>query len=298
MTWIAWLGLRKRQSRWRSTRVSLTYYRVTLFFSVFLARRIHFRQIRRSVPHDIRRKTWASHTREVLLQIFCVRIYLLYSCIVSICLQSSELSHADISVIQLTVVLYVPRTTRSWQDPLLLKDNTMRLGHFRCNCVWIIHETRVHVAWCERWARVNRRRRRYRAAHEFWERWNFLWNLSRFNVQCSCDTCGYREAFKLARGGLGGGGHRKVTVDFHVALLRVIGYCIRSTEFRDTVHVNGTCVRSFTQVSILSLSLSLFPSLYPPLPLPIRSAPRVFRPRCIFPGIDVWRYVSGMRWYA
>lgn len=35
---------------------------------------------------------------------------------------------------------------------------------------------------------------------------------------------------------------RKVPVDFHVALLRVIGYCIRSTEFHDTEHVNGTCV--------------------------------------------------------
>lgn len=35
---------------------------------------------------------------------------------------------------------------------------------------------------------------------------------------------------------------RKIIVDFHIALLRVIGYCIRSIEFHDTAHVNGTCV--------------------------------------------------------
>lgn len=42
----------------------------------------------------------------------------------------------------------------------------------------------------------------------------------------------YQEGFK----------RRKVVVDFHIALLRVIGYCIRSVEFHDTEHVNGTCV--------------------------------------------------------
>lgn len=86
-------------------------------------------------------------------------------------------------------------------------------------------------------------------------------------------------------------GRRKVTVDFHVALLRVIGYCIRSVEFRDTAHVNETCVRAFTQVPILRPTLSISLALFPPDLF--RS--HVFRPRCIFPGTDVWRYVSGIR---
>jgi len=43
----------------------------------------------------------------------------------------------------------------------------------------------------------------------------------------------YQEGFKR---------RKVVVVDFHIALLRVIGYCIRSMEFHDTEHVNGACV--------------------------------------------------------
>lgn len=44
---------------------------------------------------------------------------------------------------------------------------------------------------------------------------------------------------------------RKIIVDFHIALLRVIGYCIRSIEFHDTAHVNGTCVNLLRKLRVL-----------------------------------------------
>lgn len=44
---------------------------------------------------------------------------------------------------------------------------------------------------------------------------------------------------------------RKIIVDFHIALLRVIGYCIRCIEFRDTGHVNGTCVNLLRKLRVL-----------------------------------------------
>lgn len=54
---------------------------------------------------------------------------------------------------------------------------------------------------------------------------------------------------------------RKIIVDFHIALLRIIGYYIRSTKFHDTVHVNGDLRKSLTQTlnpPLNFISLPLF----------------------------------------
>lgn len=63
---------------------------------------------------------------------------------------------------------------------------------------------------------------------------------------------------------------RKVVVDFHVALLRVIGYCIRFTRFHDIAHdVNGTCVKALTQAAIpppRNYSALVFSATYSSIP--------------------------------